>query len=124
MALLRHIRNWHCRYEPYLLHGYPAYSFRSWRDHRIRGAIIFGLGPIQKMARSALGATGLYRDPIDCTLAKRRCGSNWFAVGLHCRHILGSLYRHGRKRSEEHTSELQSRENLVCRLLLEKKKLI
>src|SRR5207302_3467014 len=26
------------------------------------------------------------------------------------------------KRSEEHTSELQSRENLVCRLLLEKKK--
>src|SRR5207302_2839771 len=26
-----------------------------------------------------------------------------------------------RPRSEEHTSELQSRENLVCRLLLEKK---
>ena len=26
------------------------------------------------------------------------------------------------KRSEEHTSELQSRRNLVCRLLLEKKK--
>src|SRR5690606_39678911 len=29
-----------------------------------------------------------------------------------------------RPRSEEHTSELQSRENLVCRLLLEKKKKI
>src|SRR5690606_39970596 len=28
----------------------------------------------------------------------------------------------GSSRSEEHTSELQSRENLVCRLLLEKKK--
>src|SRR5690606_24626954 len=28
----------------------------------------------------------------------------------------------GEDRSEEHTSELQSRENLVCRLLLEKKK--
>src|SRR5690606_41588957 len=27
-----------------------------------------------------------------------------------------------RPRSEEHTSELQSRENIVCRLLLEKKK--
>src|SRR5690606_40261951 len=27
-------------------------------------------------------------------------------------------------RSEEHTSELQSRENLVCRLLLEKKKYV
>src|SRR5690606_39510856 len=31
-------------------------------------------------------------------------------------------YRHP-SRSEEHTSELQSRENLVCRLLLEKKKI-
>src|SRR3989475_118858 len=30
--------------------------------------------------------------------------------------------RYGRKRSEEHTSELQSQSNLVCRLLLEKKK--
>src|SRR2546430_10147869 len=28
----------------------------------------------------------------------------------------------GDKRSEEHTSELQSQSNLVCRLLLEKKK--
>src|SRR5206468_12000182 len=28
----------------------------------------------------------------------------------------------GRSRSEEHTSELQSRSDLVCRLLLEKKK--
>src|SRR3989442_11543724 len=30
--------------------------------------------------------------------------------------------RRGRPRSEEHTSELQSRPHLVCRLLLEKKK--
>src|SRR5258706_11038386 len=30
--------------------------------------------------------------------------------------------RHARGRSEEHTSELQSLTNLVCRLLLEKKK--
>src|SRR5688572_32089067 len=28
---------------------------------------------------------------------------------------------HGKSRSEEHTSELQSQSNLVCRLLLEKK---
>src|SRR5690606_41617737 len=32
------------------------------------------------------------------------------------------IFRSLRVRSEEHTSELQSRENLVCRLLLEKKK--
>src|SRR5690606_41805242 len=40
--------------------------------------------------------------------------------------ILPFQQRHRRARtgdrSEEHTSELQSRENLVCRLLLEKKK--
>src|SRR5436309_5720712 len=34
----------------------------------------------------------------------------------------GKSFRSGKYRSEEHTSELQSRENLVCRLLLEKKK--
>src|SRR3712207_8504914 len=33
-----------------------------------------------------------------------------------------SALRHVRDRSEEHTSELQSRQYLVCRLLLEKKK--
>src|SRR3712207_7542792 len=32
------------------------------------------------------------------------------------------LVRRGVRRSEEHTSELQSRQYLVCRLLLEKKK--
>src|SRR5438874_10124281 len=35
---------------------------------------------------------------------------------------LPSLTRAMRHRSEEHTSELQSRRDLVCRLLLEKKK--
>src|SRR5690606_41306067 len=34
----------------------------------------------------------------------------------------GIAHQAMRLRSEEHTSELQSRENLVCRLLLEKKK--
>src|SRR5690606_41581803 len=42
-------------------------------------------------------------------------------------HLVIEAERHSvatitRCRSEEHTSELQSRENLVCRLLLEKKK--
>src|SRR3712207_8609725 len=32
-----------------------------------------------------------------------------------------ALVKSGRSRSEEHTSELQSRQYLVCRLLLEKK---
>src|SRR5688572_31866551 len=33
-----------------------------------------------------------------------------------------SCWLRGARRSEEHTSELQSQSNLVCRLLLEKKK--
>src|SRR3712207_8046867 len=55
-----------------------------------------------------------------------------FPVGLHRDHALaaaplGPVLREGRAlaetaRSEEHTSELQSRQYLVCRLLLEKKK--
>src|SRR5690606_40736291 len=45
------------------------------------------------------------------------CGGN--REGKRCRKA-HPIQRGGR--SEEHTSELQSRENLVCRLLLEKKK--
>src|SRR5690606_39920664 len=37
-------------------------------------------------------------------------------------HDHGSRWAGCHRRSEEHTSELQSRENLVCRLLLDKKK--
>src|SRR2546430_4268974 len=40
--------------------------------------------------------------------------------GLLARHQHGG--GHAGERSEEHTSELQSQSNLVCRLLLEKKK--
>src|SRR2546430_8302489 len=35
---------------------------------------------------------------------------------------IGYKLRSNEKRSEEHTSELQSQSNIVCRLLLEKKK--
>src|SRR3712207_7661332 len=50
------------------------------------------------------------------------------AVALEIRHVqpvAGGLepVEHAGGRSEEHTSELQSRQYLVCRLLLEKKKI-
>src|SRR2546430_15516098 len=38
--------------------------------------------------------------------------------------MLGVLFDRYQTRSEEHTSELQSQSNLVCRLLLEKKETI
>src|SRR5436309_12043973 len=44
------------------------------------------------------------------------------ALGTNVTGIMGSDQELVAARSEEHTSELQSRENLVCRLLLEKKK--
>src|SRR3712207_8716476 len=51
----------------------------------------------------------------------------WSDARPPCRHLTtsrtgGVMTRPG-PRSEEHTSELQSRQYLVCRLLLEKKKL-
>src|SRR5256886_9738275 len=43
-------------------------------------------------------------------------------VNLHVPALLPAGYCSDVQRSEEHTSELQSQSNLVCRLLLEKKK--
>src|SRR2546430_11752973 len=37
-------------------------------------------------------------------------------------HVETAVDKRGLERSEEHTSELQSQSNIVCRLLLEKKK--
>src|SRR3712207_8913385 len=46
----------------------------------------------------------------------------WPTVLLsHPEHVESVLVKNHRNRSEEHTSELQSRQYLVCRLLLEKK---
>src|SRR5688572_32228503 len=42
---------------------------------------------------------------------------------IRCRKCNATIVIDGKARSEEHTSELQSQSNLVCRLLLEKKKL-
>src|SRR3712207_7070057 len=51
-----------------------------------------------------------FRNPLD---SKERRG-----VSAACSQAANAV---GRARSEEHTSELQSRQYLVCRLLLEKK---
>src|SRR5436309_11802872 len=75
------------------------------------------LFPYTTLFRSLLGIATLTRIGIDGAL---------FASVAHGL-ITGLLFFLAggfkeRLRSEEHTSELQSRENLVCRLLLEKKK--
>src|SRR5690606_41534922 len=55
-----------------------------------------------------------FPDPADVSGAKRPAVRRRLALG-------GRRRLRSSRRSEEHTSELQSRENLVCRLLLEKK---
>src|SRR5258708_36423256 len=49
--------------------------------------------------------------------------SQWVPTMLGRLLQLPEEVRHGYDRSEEHTSELQSPDHLVCRLLLEKKKI-
>src|SRR5688572_33427902 len=57
------------------------------------------------------------------TLFRSRLGRDRFRF-VRARDVRGECLLHLGKlpRSEEHTSELQSQSNLVCRLLLEKKK--
>src|SRR5690349_23609411 len=45
---------------------------------------------------------------------------DWISILFYIPAVAGGVF--GLLRSEEHTSELQSRRDLVCRLLLEKKK--
>src|SRR2546430_8376503 len=71
---------------------------------------------IRRPPRSTLFPyTTLFRSPRCLTTRAPRCAppaSSWSALPTG----------HASTRSEEHTSELQSQSNLVCRLLLEKKK--
>src|SRR5690606_10674239 len=99
-------------------------------------------GSGQAPARQAALFAGI-PDTVPCTTVNKVCSSGMKAV-MHAAQaialgdasavIAGGMenmsliphYYHARSgtkfRSEEHTSELQSREKLVCRLLLEKKK--
>src|SRR5690606_40313591 len=63
------------------------------------------------------------------TMAPKNSGNFWVSYKFQPGTALGNIglalggHFVDDSRSEEHTSELQSRENLVCRLLLEKKKM-
>src|SRR5690606_41630383 len=74
----------------------------------------------------AMTASGTKRMPPDTTQAVDHEGAAALARAAEragADHLVYLSARGtGPDRSEEHTSELQSRENLVCRLLLEKKK--
>src|SRR5258707_8609387 len=64
----------------------------------------------------------LLLDLVDFEALRRRPDVKLFVTASNVRTCKSRLFRTPEIRSEEHTSELQSRQYLVCRLLLEKKK--
>src|SRR2546430_6874440 len=73
---------------------------------------------IRRPPRSTLFPyTTLFRSYVSCKFAQEALGRRLLEEMLYSMRAIPHLMR-----SEEHTSELQSQSNLVCRLLLEKKK--
>src|SRR5690606_42076349 len=107
----------HLRFRRYLHHRYlPPFPTRRSSD---LDPDVAGGQPVHPVAGLPVGrggaAAGECADAVTRQLREkvRQVGAR--GVPVQSEAALG-------ERSEEHTSELQSRENLVCRLLLEKKK--
>src|SRR5258708_28941632 len=66
--------------------------------------------------------TALRTEVSSHTSISRLSRGSVFSLAIASRRARFSAERPAAKRSEEHTSELQSPDHLVCRLLLEKKK--
>src|SRR2546430_9096254 len=83
---------------------------------------LFRSRPIQDHRKQHLVLQGLADAyPRSCSI--RRLIEPFQRRGIHRVRLMGiDQNRCDTQRSEEHTSELQSQSNLVCRLLLEKKK--
>src|SRR2546430_17082361 len=77
---------------------------------------------IRRPPRSTLFPTRRSSDLGGAATARRRIHGTAGSAASERLARAGARYRFRRLRSEEHTSELQSQSNLVCRLLLEKKK--
>src|SRR2546426_7642004 len=79
---------------------------------------------IRRPPRSTLFPyTTLFRSQLLDRLGLRQAPNRSARTEADALRLAGEIgFRAGRARSEEHTSELQSPCNLVCRLLLEKKK--
>src|SRR2546427_9341617 len=83
---------------------------------RSAAALDLSSGPVKMLAIGTMGTRGRETDIGEC---KQGCSNVPHAVFFEIHGVTPSACN---TRSEEHTSELQSQSNLVCRLLLEKKK--
>src|SRR3712207_7655864 len=88
-----------------------SFSFTKRNSHITSG----GLGTMGFSLPAAMGVAFAYPDEPVWVVA----GDGGFQMNIQ---ELATIRDFGLNRSEEHTSELQSRQYLVCRLLLEKKK--
>src|SRR2546430_8830343 len=79
------------------------------------------LFPYTTLFRSPEAAEDLPADRIVPVAERTPAGDRVGAEGATPQHLVCRPEEHLGVRSEEHTSELQSQSNLVCRLLLEKK---
>src|SRR2546422_10316259 len=94
------------------LHFLFSFFFQLHRDQLI---FFFFFLMIRRPPRSTLFPyTTLFRSRLTCVFGTHASTDSWIKQAV----IMCSAL----DRSEEHTSELQSRLHLVCRLLLEKKK--
>src|SRR2546430_11111357 len=102
----------------------------SWRFFsKSPGLLLLSL-PAYVTAKAQRGSPGLPPFDGEVQLALRGCSvverlalcSFVFAPSFRSAATAGGLVSRLGRRSEEHTSELQSQSNLVCRLLLDKKK--
>src|SRR5690606_41800200 len=96
---------------PFSFHGSAAHralhSFPTRRSSDLHQRLVIGAQARTQLLQQRHRAIELGADAVADLRRLLTAGGLWREVGV---------------RSEEHTSELQSRENLVCRLLLEKKK--
>src|SRR5690606_41475281 len=88
-------------------------SFPTRRSSDLPVMTIFAMSASARPGRF-VGSEGAQRERMDLT-------AHALAQGRVDHAVAGQRQLAG-ERSEEHTSELQSRENLVCRLLLDRKK--
>src|SRR2546429_5237586 len=98
------------------------------RVHAARGDIRIGQ-PVEKIIRRAILLKDHHHVLNFLPKGRRRgwrrnrCSASPTSAGVHEQSGGKQASRSRKNRSEEHTSELQSRLHLVCRLLLENKKL-
>src|SRR5690625_6817949 len=92
------------------------------RVNAVHDALVVGGGPIRVNARKIIG----HDNAVAHLLAIKSLAGQLFYRNAYFgpdQRAIGQVGQNAQKRSEEHTSELQSRGHLVCRLLLEKQKM-